>query len=400
MTVATLFKKNGENITGKFDEGKLIIDGFFMLTDENNLIHLYPKETIEYFALTSNIEDYTTYLDQKGIKVPVGINKFKVLIGESQLVIDNAFFCESIGDYVRITTFGAPGYINEVFIQKENVNDIQVHYTETNQERASLLFDKKLLEKIDMGDYYGEVMALLSILSSYDINEDDFLAIYESNYYTFNISTDFANAIDLYIKSKSENKTDSADLIKEYGDTISDESISEWKSVKPEPVELSSYDELGELESEPLKDEEDNSTETWKFEGSTVEDMAEEDNDSKYLNEENPVPLEEVQPEEELDEDSKKQVERIQKDLDDQNINFDMENFIKTGNISKRYDQAVAEINDVIDSVKGMDFEKLKYRLEHDGGDLRNLYETFCEESDLTIDSKISYDSFYAFLNA
>lgn len=205
MTVATLFKKNGENITGKFDEGKLIIDGFFMLTDENNLIHLYPKETIEYFALTSNIEDYTTYLDQKGIKVPIGINKFKVLIGESQLVIDNAFFCESIGDYVRITTFGAPGYINEVFIQKENVNDIQVHYTETNQERASLLFDKKLLEKIDMGDYYGEVMVLISILSSYDINEDDFLAIYKSNYYTFNISTDFADAINLYIKSKSEN---------------------------------------------------------------------------------------------------------------------------------------------------------------------------------------------------
>lgn len=400
MTVATLFKKNGENITGKFDEGKLIIDGFFMLTDENTLIHLYPKETIEYFALTSNIEDYTNYLDQKGIKVPVGINKFKVLIGESQLVIDNAFFCESIGDYVRITTFGAPGYINEVFIQKENVNDIQVHYTETNQERASLLFDKKLLEKIDMGDYYGEVMALLSILSSYDINEDDFLAIYESNYYTFNISTDFADAINLYIKSKSENQTDSTDLAEEYGDTISDDSISEWKSVKPEPVELSSYDELGELEPEPLNDKEDNSTETWKFEGSTVEDMAEEDNDSKYLNEENSVPLEEVQPEEELDEDSKKQVERIQKDLDDQNINFDMENFIKTGNISERYDQAVAEINDVIDSVKGMDFEKLKYRLEHDGGDLRNLYETFCEESDLTIDSKISYDSFYAFLNA
>ena len=251
-----------------------------------------------------------------------------------------------------------------------------------------------------MGDYYGEVMVLLSILSSYDINEDDFLAIYESNYYTFNISTDFANAIDLYIKSKSENKTDSNDLIEEYDDTISNDSISEWKSVKPENIELSSYDELGGLEPEPLKDEEDNSVETWKFEGSTVEDMTEEDNDSKYLNEENPVALEEVQPEEELDENSKQQVERIQKDLDDQNIDFDMENFIKTGNISERYDQAVAEINDVIDSVKGMDFEKLKYRLEHDGGDLRNLYETFCEESDLTIDSKISYDSFYAFLNA
>lgn len=381
MTVATLFKKNGENITGKFDEGKLIIDGFFMLTDENNLIHLYPKETIEYFALTSNIEDYTTYLDQKGIKVPVGINKFKVLIGESQLVIDNAFFCESIGDYVRITTFGAPGYINEVFIQKENVNDIQVHYTETNQERASLLFDKKLLEKIDMGDYYGEVMVLISILSSYDIDEDDFLAIYESNYYTFNISTDFAKAINLYIKSKSENQTDSTDLAEEYGDTISDDSISEWKSVKPEP----------------LKDEEDNSVETWKFEGSTAEDMAEEDNDSEYLNEENPVALEEVQPEEELDENSKQQVERIQKDLDDQNIDFDMENFIKTGKI---YDQAASEINDIIDSAKGIDFEKLKYRLGYDGGDLRNLYETFCEESDLTIDSKISYDAFYAFVNS
>lgn len=385
MTVATLFKKNGENITGNFDEGKLITDGFFMLTDENNIIHLYPKETIEYFALTSNIEDYANYLDKKGIKIDKGINKFKVLTDKTQLYVDSAFFCESIGDYVRFTTFGAPGYINEVFIQKENVSDIEVHYTETNQEKASLLFDKKLLEKIDMGDYYGEVMVLISILSSYDIDEDDFLAIYESNYYTFNISTDFAKAINLYIKSKSENQTDSTDLIKEYGDTISDDSISEWKSVKPEPVELSSYDELAGLEPEPLKDE---------------EDMIEEDDDSKYLNEENPVALEEVQPEEELDEESKQQVERIQKDLDDQNINFDMEDFIKTGNISERYDQAVAEINDVIDSVKGMDFEKLKYRLEHDGGDLRNLYETFCEESDLTIDSKISYDSFYAFLNA
>lgn len=378
MTVATLFKKNGENITGKFDEGKLIIDGFFMLTDENNLIHLYPKETIEYFALTSNIEDYTTYLDQKGIKVPVGINKFKVLIGESQLVIDNAFFCESIGDYVRITTFGAPGYINEVFIQKEDVDDIQVHYTETNQEKASLLFDKKLLEKIDMGDYYGEVMVLISILHGYDIHEDDFLAIYESNYYTFNISTDFANAINLYIKSKSENQTDSTDLAEEYGDTISDDSISEWKSVKPEPVELSSYDELAGLEPEPLKDEED---------------------DSKYLNEEDPVALEEVQPEEELDENSKQQVERIQKDLDDQNINLDMEEFIKTGKIAERYDQAVNEINDLIDSVKGMDFEEVKHKLGFDH-DLRDLYETFCEESNLTINSDESYESFYAFLNA
>jgi hypothetical protein len=389
MTVATLFKKNGENITGKFDEGKLIIDGFFMLTDENNLIHLYPKETIEYFALTSNIEDYTTYLDQKGIKVPVGINKFKVLIGESQLVIDNAFFCESIGDYVRITTFGAPGYINEVFIQKEDVDDIQVHYTETNQEKASLLFDKKLLEKIDMGDYYGEVMVLLSILSSYDINEDDFLAIYESNYYTFNISTDFANAIDLYIKSKSETKTDSNDLIEECGDTISDDFISKWKSVNPEPVELSSYDELGGLEPEPLKDKEDDST---------VEDMDEED-ESKYLNEEEPVALEEVEPEEELDENSKSQVERIQKDLDDQNINLDMEEFIKTGKIAERYDQAVNEINDLIDSVKGMDLEEVKHKLGFDR-DLRDLYETFCEESNLTINSDESYESFYAFLNA
>lgn len=398
MTVATLFKKNGENITGKFDEGKLIIDGFFMLTDENNLIHLYPKETIEYFALTSNIEDYSTYLDQKGIKVPIGINKFKVLIDESQLVIDNAFFCESIGDYVRITTFGAPGYINEVFIQKENVNDIQVHYTETNQERASLLFDKKLLEKIDMGDYYGEVMVLISILSSYDINEDDFLAIYESNYYTFNISTDFANAIDLYIKSKSENKTDSADLIKEYGDTISDDSISEWKSIKPEPVELSSYDELGGLEPEPLKDEEDDSTEKWEYEGSTVEDMDEED-ESKYLNEEEPVALEEVEPEEELDENSKSQVERIQKDLDDQNINLDIEKFIKTGKISERYDQAVEEINRTIESVKGMDLEKIKYQMSYDN-DLSDLYETFCEESDLELESEISYEAFYTFINS
>ena len=398
MTVATLFKKNGENITGKFDEGKLIIDGFFMLTDENNLIHLYPKETIEYFALTSNIEDYTTYLDQKGIKVPVGINKFKVLIGESQLVIDNAFFCESIGDYVRITTFGAPGYINEVFIQKEDVDDIQVHYTETNQEKASLLFDKKLLEKIDMGDYYGEVMVLLSILSSYDINEDDFLAIYESNYYTFNISTDFAKAIDLYIKSKSENKTESNDLIEECGDTISDDSISEWKSVKPETVDLSSYDALRSLEPEPLKDEVDDSVENLEYEGSTVEDMDEED-ESKYLNEEEPVALEEVEPEEELDENSKSQVERIQKDLDDQNINLDMEEFIKTGKIAERYDQAINEINDLIESGKGMDLEEVKHKLGFDR-DLRDLYETFCEESNLTINSDESYESFYAFLNA
>jgi hypothetical protein len=379
MTVATLFKKNGENITGKFDEGKLIIDGFFMLTDENNLIHLYPKETIEYFALTSNIEDYTTYLDQKGIKVPIGINKFKVLIGESQLVIDNAFFCESIGDYVRITTFGAPGYINEVFIQKENVNDIQVHYTETNQEKASLLFDKKLLEKIDMGEYYGEVMVLLSILSSYDIDENDFLAIYESNYYTFNISTDFADAINLYIKSKSENQTDSTDLAEEYGDTISDDSISEWKSVKPEPVELSSYDELGELEPEPLKDEEDNSIEKWEYEGSTVEDMDEEDG-SKYLNEEEPVALEEVEPKEELDENSKRQGEQIEK-------------------IAEEYDQAVEEINRIIESVKGMDLEKMKYRMGYDN-ELKDLYESFCMESDLTIESEISYEAFYMFINS
>lgn len=379
MTVATLFKKNGENITGKFDEGKLIIDGFFMLTDENNLIHLYPKETIEYFALTSNIEDYTTYLDQKGIKVPVGINKFKVLIGESQLVIDNAFFCESIGDYVRITTFGAPGYINEVFIQKEDVDDIQVHYTETNQEKASLLFDKKLLEKIDMGDYYGEVMVLLSILSSYDIHEDDFLAIYESNYYTFNISTDFAKAINLYIKSKSENQTDSTDLIKEYGDTISDDSISEWKSVKPENVELSSYDELAGLEPEPLKDEEDDSVEKWEYDGSTTEEIPEED-ESKYLNEEEPVALEEVQPEEELDEDSKKQGEQIEK-------------------IAEEYDQAVEEINRIIESVKGMDLEKMKYRMGYDN-ELKDLYESFCMESDLTIESEISYEAFYMFINS
>lgn len=397
MTVATLFKKNGENITGNFDEGRLITDGFFMLTDENNVIHLYPKETIEYFALTSNIEDYAAYLDQKGIKIDKGINKFKVLTNKAQLYVDSAFFCESIGDYVRFTTFGAPGYINEVFIQKENVSDIEVHYTETNQEKASLLFDKKLLEKIDMGDYYGEVMVLISILSSYDIDEDDFLAIYESNYYTFNISTDFDKAINLYIKSKSENQTDSIDLIKEYGDTISDDSISEWKSVKPETVELSSYDELSGLEPEPLKDEVDDSVENWEYEGSTVEDFPEEE--SKYLNEEEPVALEEVQPEEELDENSKQQVERIQKDLDDQNIDFDMENFLKTGKIAERYDQAVNEINDLIDSVKGMDLEEVKHKLGFDR-DLRDLYETFCEESNLTINSDESYESFYAFLNA
>ena len=208
-----------------------------------------------------------------------------------------------------------------------------------------------------MGDYYGEVMVLLSILSSYDINEDDFLAIYESNYYTFNISTDFANAINLYIKSKSENQTDSTDLAEEY-----------------------------------------DSTEKWEYEGSTVEDMDEED-ESKYLNEEEPVALEEVEPEEELDENSKHQVERIQKDLDDQNIDFDMENFLKTGKIAERYDQAVNEINDLIDSVKGMDFEEVKHKLGFDR-DLRDLYETFCEESNLTINSDESYESFYAFLNA
>lgn len=398
MTVATLFKKNGENITGKFDEGKLIIDGFFMLTDENNLIHLYPKETIEYFALTSNIEDYTNYLDQKGIKVPVGINKFKVLIDESQLVIDNAFFCESIGDYVRITTFGAPGYINEVFIQKENVNDIQVHYTETNQERASLLFDKKLLEKIDMGDYYGEVMVLLSILSSYDINEDDFLAIYESNYYTFNISTDFANAINLYIKSKSENQTDSTDLAEEYGDTISDDSISEWKSVKPETVDLSSYDALRSLEPEPLKDKEDNSVENWEYEGSTVEYMDEED-ESKYLNEEEPVALEEVEPEEELDENTKSQVERIQKDLDDQNIDFDMENFIKTGKISEEYEQILADMTDSIKAAKGMTAEEIELQLAQDDN-LNEVYETFCEAYDIEKYSEGSYEDFSNFVNS
>lgn len=398
MTVATLFKKNGENITGKFDEGKLIIDGFFMLTDENNLIHLYPKETIEYFALTSNIEDYTNYLDQKGIKVPVGINKFKVLIDESQLVIDNAFFCESIGDYVRITTFGAPGYINEVFIQKENVNDIQVHYTETNQERASLLFDKKLLEKIDMGDYYGEVMVLLSILSSYDINEDDFLAIYESNYYTFNISTDFANAINLYIKSKSENQTDSTDLAEEYADTISDDSISEWKSVKPETVDLSSYDALRSLEPEPLKDKEDDSTKKWEYEGSTVEDMDEED-ESKYLNEEEPVALEEVEPEEELDENSKSQVERIQKDLDDQNIDFDMENFIKTGKISEEYEQILADMTDSIKAAKGMTAEEIELQLAQDDN-LNEVYETFCEAYDIEKYSEGSYEDFSNFVNS
>lgn len=398
MTVATLFKKNGENITGKFDEGKLIIDGFFMLTDENNLIHLYPKETIEYFALTSNIEDYTTYLDQKGIKVPVGINKFKVLIGESQLVIDNAFFCESIGDYVRITTFGAPGYINEVFIQKENVNDIQVHYTETNQEKASLLFDKKLLEKIDMGDYYGEVMALLSILSSYDINEDDFLAIYESNYYTFNISTDFANAINLYIKSKSENQTDSTDLAEEYDDTISDDSISEWKSVKPETVDLSSYDALRSLEPEPLKDKEDDSVENWEYEGSTVEYMDEED-ESKYLNEEEPVALEEVEPEEELDENTKSQVERIQKDLDDQNIDFDMENFIKTGKISEEYEQILADMTDSIKAAKGMTAEEIELQLAQDDN-LNEVYETFCEAYDIEKYSEGSYEDFSNFVNS
>lgn len=398
MTIATLFKKNGKNITGKFDEGKLIIDGFFMLTDENDQIHLYPKETIEYFALTSNIEDYTNYLDQKGIKVPAGINKFKVLVGESQLVIDNAFFCESIGDYIRITTFGAPGYINEVFIQKEDVDDIEVHYTETNQEKASLLFDKKLLEKIDMGDYYGQVMALISILSSYDIHEDDFLAIYESNYYTFNISTDFANAIDLYIKSKSENKTDSNDLIKEYGDTISDDSISEWKSVKPEPVELNSYDELAGLEPEPLKAEEDSSIERWHYDGSDVYNITEED-ESKYLDEEEPVALEEVEPEEELDENSKSQVERIQKDLDDQNINFDIENFINTGKISEEYDHALTDMANSIKAAKGMTAEEIKLQLAQDDN-LNEVYETYCESYDIEKYSEDSYEDFSNFVNS
>lgn len=397
MTVATLFKKNGENITGKFDEGKLITDGFFMLTDENNIIHLYPKENIQYFALTSNIEDYANYLDQKGIKIDKGINKFKVLFDNTQLVIDNAFFCESIGDYIRITTFGAPGYINEVFIQKENVNDIEVHHSETNQEKASLLFDKKLLEKIDMGDYYGEVMALISILSSYDIHEDDFLAIYESNYYTFNISTDFANAINLYIKSKSENKTDSTDLIKEYGDTISDDSISEWKSVKPEPVELSSYDELAGLEPEPLKDKEYESTEKWEYEGSTDEDMDEED-ESKYLNEENPVALEEVQPAE-LDENTKSQVERIQKDLDDQNIDFNMEDFIKTGKISEEYEQILADMTDSIKAAKGMTAEEIELQLAQDDN-LNEVYETFCEAYDIEKYSEGSYEDFNNFVNS
>lgn len=398
MTIATLFKKNGKNITGKFDEGKLIIDGFFMLTDENDQIHLYPKETIEYFALTSNIEDYTNYLDQKGIKVPAGINKFKVLVSESQLVIDNAFFCESIGDYIRITTFGAPGYINEVFIQKEDVDDIEVHYTETNQEKASLLFDKKLLEKIDMGDYYGEVMVLLSILSGYDIHEDDFLAIYESNYYTFNISTDFANAIDLYIKSKSENKTDSTDLVEEYGDTISDDSISEWKSVKPENVELSSYDELAGLEPEPLKDEEDSSVERWHYDGSDVYNITEED-ESKYLNEEEPVSLEEVESEEELDENSKSQVERIQKDLDDQNINFDIENFINTGKISEEYDHVLADMTNSINAAKGMTAEEIKLQLAQDDN-LNEVYETYCESYNIEKYSEDSYEDFSNFVNS
>lgn len=398
MTIATLFKKNGKNITGKFDEGKLIIDGFFMLTDENDQIHLYPKETIEYFALTSNIEDYTNYLDQKGIKVPAGINKFKVLVGESQLVIDNAFFCESIGDYIRITTFGAPGYINEVFIQKEDVDDIEVHYTETNQEKASLLFDKKLLENIDMGDYYGEVIALLSILSEYDIHEDDFLAIYESNYYTFNISTDFANAIDLYIKSKSENKTDSTDLIEKYGDTISDDSISEWKSVKPEPVDLSESDELAGLEPEPLKDEEDSSIERWHYDGSDVYNITEED-ESKYLNEEEPVALEEVEPEEELDENSKQQVERIQKDLDDQNINFDIKNFINTGKISEEYDHVLADMTNSIKAAKGMTAEEIKLQLAQDDN-LNEVYETYCESYDIEKYSEDSYEDFSNFVNS
>ena len=64
-----------------------------------------------------------------------------------------------------------------------------------------------------------------------------------------------------------------------------------------------------------------------------------------------------------------------------------------------RYDQAVNEINDLIESVKGMDFEEIKHKLEFDR-DLRDLYETFCEESNLTINSDESYESFYAFLNA
>lgn len=131
-----------------------------------------------------------------------------------------------------------------------------------------------------------------------------------------------------------KNQTDSTDLAEEYGDTISDDSISEWKSVKPETVDLSSYDALRSLEPEPLKDKEDNSVENWEYEGSTVEYMDEED-ESKYLNEEEPVALEEVEPEEELDENTKSQVERIQKDLDNQNIDFDMETLLKLERFQK-----------------------------------------------------------------
>ena len=99
------------------------------------------------------------------------------------------------------------------------------------------------------------------------------------------------------------------------------------------------------------------------------------------------------------DENSKSQVERIQKDLDDQNINLDMEKFIKTGKIAERYDQAVEEINRTIESVKGMDLEKIKYQMSYDN-DLSDLYETFCEESDLELESEISYEAFYTFINS
>ena len=46
-----------------------------------------------------------------------------------------------------------------------------------------------------------------------------------------------------------------------------------------------------------------------------------------------------------------------------------------------------------------MDLEKMKYRMGYDN-ELKDLYESFCMESDLTIESEISYEAFYMFINS